>query len=66
MIGVLKKCIPGVGQLVFPQVHIKGSVIHMDEHDLLNGPGDAVCLPVYNSETGYIYWMSCGLAVMVD
>ena len=55
-----------MGQLVFAQVPVEGWVIYHNEHGLLDGPGDAMCLPVHDGETVYINWVSCGLAVLVN
>ena len=55
-----------MGHLAFLQVPVKGWVIYVDEYGLLDGPDDAMCLPVHNGETVHIDWVSCDLAVMVN
>ena len=55
-----------MGQLVFPQIPIEGWVIDMDDHGLLDGPGDAMCFSAYNGEEVHIDGVSCRLAVLVS
>ena len=64
-LGVLQNLIPNVGQLVFPQVPVKGWVIYMDKHGLLDGPGDTMCLPVHNSEAihGVFFFISVSIVL---
>ena len=57
--------IPDVWKLTFFQVPAEGWVINMDEHSLLGGPGNAMCLPllwltVHNDR------MPQGLVMLVD
>ena len=66
LFAIPQKLISDVGQLGFTQVPVKGWIIYMDEHGHLDDPGHAVHLSVYNGETVHIYWVSFGLAVMVD
>ena len=55
-----------MGQVVFIQVPVKGWIIYTDERGLLDGPGDAMCLPDHNGEPVHIYLVSRGLAIVVD
>ena len=55
-----------MGKPALLQVPVKWQVIFTDEHGLLYGAGDALCLPIHNGEIVHISLMSCGLAVMVD
>ena len=38
----------------------------MDKHGFLDGPGDAMCLPVHNGEAVHADLVSCGLAMLVN
>ena len=40
--------VPNVWEVVFPNISIKGGVVHPNLHSLLDGPGQAVFLPTYN------------------
>ena len=40
-----------MGQLELAQIPVEGWVIDPYEHDLLDGPGNAVCFPTHNGET---------------
>ena len=49
--AVLQHLIPDAGQLVFPQVPVEGLVIYEDEHVLIDGLGDTICLPGYDKQS---------------
>ena len=57
---------PYVWKLVFSYIPVNGCVIDSDINGLLNGSGDAMCLPAYDGEAAHTDEMSCGLAMLVD
>ena len=56
--GVVQDLIPNVGQPEFAQVPVESWIIDADEHCLLDGTGNALCLPAHNGKTVHIDVMS--------
>ena len=54
------------GAVGISPVPIEGWVINTDKYGLLDGLGDAVCLPVHKWEAVQINGVSSGLAVLVN
>ena len=50
----------------YSYVPVEGWVIDLGIHGLLGSPGDAICLPAYDSEAIHAGKMSIGLAILVD
>ena len=53
-------------KLVFSYIPVEGWVIDPGVHGLLDGPSDAMCLPVQDGKTVQFDWVTCGLAVLVN
>ena len=55
-----------VGQLELAIVPIEGWIIDPDEHGLLDGSSDVVCLLICNREAVYPGVMNCGVGMVKD
>ena len=63
--GVLQDLIPGVGQLVPPQVPFEGLVMDPNKHGLIFAPSYTVHIPAYNGKAVHIDGMSCRMTMLV-
>ena len=64
--GVLQDLIPDMGQLEFAQIAIEGWVINPYEHGILDGSGNAMCLPTHNGEIFNTDAMPLDVTMFID